>query len=202
MEYSQPKIKSENASLSKINITICHDFFDTLPYLVICLINPTTQNNRKPAMALLCFPRKYQASISGKTTITSNKRFKKKKRRYVNIPRGWLWVVTLSSNNVTRAKRKLWFHLTMELNHAYWLNGLFKYIFHFKKKASHIFRRLMISVSQLSIPYNKRKAECFQENFRNREIFEAWGQTFESIFIRETRSMFNSGIIEYFSPKF
>ena len=116
--------KSENASLSKINITICHDFFDTLPYLVICLINPTTQNNRKPAMALLCFPRKYQASISGKTTITSNKRFKKKKKRYVNIPGGWLWVVTLSSNNVTRAKRKLLFRLTMELNHAYWLNGL------------------------------------------------------------------------------
>ena len=90
MEYSQPKIKSENASLSKIDITIGHDFFDTLPYLVIRLINPTTQNNRKPAMALLCFPRKYQASISGKTTITSNKRFKKKKKRYVNIPCGWL----------------------------------------------------------------------------------------------------------------
>ena len=60
----------------------------------------------------------------------------------------------------------------------------------------------MISVSQLSIPYNKRKAECFQENFRNREIFEAWGQTFESIFTRETRSIFNSGIIEYVFPKF
>lgn len=80
MEYSQPKIKSENASLSKINITICHDFFDTLPYLVICLITLQHRTTGNRPWHYCVFLESTKHRYPGKQRLRQTRDLKKKKK--------------------------------------------------------------------------------------------------------------------------
>lgn len=91
----------------------------------------------------------------------------------------------------------------------------------FKRKCpiSVFFQCLMMSLTQLTIPYRKRKTECFQENFRICEFFLSkkgnfwkqfltgnkidvyFGQTWIIIFTLPSRKSKRVTVIWWFKPK-